>query len=624
MASHLVIGELSYTKLASGNNYEITLTYYRDCRPASLGGGNPSALQQDDPVYISIFQGSNLFITDSIYSFQNENLSFATDCRLQNNPVQCINKLVFKKTVTLPPSSQPYTIINQRCCLNESIENVISPGNTGFSFVAVVPSGITNSSAVFKPAYSNIICVHDNVTVDHSATDPDGDSLSYSFCEMPMGGDPSDPKPLLSTLPTLFTIPLDTGYTVTQPMHQMYINPVTGQITLEPSQVGHFLVCICCQEWRNGVLINTTRRAFVYQVNDCNMVLNANIPCDINVLHASSGNICSAYCNENRIVTFENNSTSSAAYHWDFGIDSLQSDTSSLRIPSYQFPSNGYYTITLTTTLNGCTDVAQQTIYVGNDSIHANYTLPQLPCTGLPISLHDQSTSLNDTISQVQWFLSTGLEQQILTGLDTAVTLTVGDSLHIIQTVFNSKGCYDTTDRFLSLYQPSISVFSDTTVNAGTAISLYASGASVYHWSFMGANNIQGSTQGSIITPSTQYPGITNYIVHGADDLGCVGINSVKVMVTTDAQFIVPNAFTPNADGINDWLSVLHSGYELKSFKVFNRWGQEVFSTKDINFKWNGEFNAQPLAMDTYYWVAQVYNQNEMLEVKKGDVVIIR
>ena len=68
----------------------------------------------------------------------------------------------------------------------------------------------------------------------------------------------------------------------------------------------------------------------------------------------------------------------------------------------------------------------------------------------------------------------------------------------------------------------------------------------------------------------------------------------------------VPNAFSPNNDGVNDELQIFWGcdfNYRVKRFQVFNRWGNLVFSSHDTNdIRWNGQINGQTLPIGVYVW----------------------
>ncbi len=88
----------------------------------------------------------------------------------------------------------------------------------------------------------------------------------------------------------------------------------------------------------------------------------------------------------------------------------------------------------------------------------------------------------------------------------------------------------------------------------------------------------------------------------------------------------LPNAFSPNNDTKNDELRLLNSmGIELKDFRIYNRWGNEVFQTQYLYDSWNGNFKGAPSEIGIYYYVVRylcTYNRKEY--VLKGDITLLR
>ncbi|MER3498527.1 MAG: PKD domain-containing protein, partial [Chitinophagaceae bacterium] len=108
-------------------------------------------------------------------------------------------------------------------------------------------------------------------------------------------------------------------------------------------------------------------------------------------------------------------------------------------------------------------------------------------------------------------------------------------------------------------------------------------------------------------------------------DAGCVATDSVKITVFAKAAIYVPSAFTPNNDGLNDLLLPKYAGMkELKFFKVFNRWGQQVFYTTDMSKGWDGMLNGKPQPTGSYVWVVNAVDVDGKLHMLKGTIIIIR
>jgi len=110
------------------------------------------------------------------------------------------------------------------------------------------------------------------------------------------------------------------------------------------------------------------------------------------------------------------------------------------------------------------------------------------------------------------------------------------------------------------------------------------------------------------------------------DSIGCRDSLTQYVEVVDNCYIAVPSAFTPNGDGLNDYLYPLNAYRAINlTFKVFNRWGQLVFETNDWTKKWDGTFKNQPASAGTYVWLLQ-YTDSETGKdfFTKGTTVLIR
>ena len=99
---------------------------------------------------------------------------------------------------------------------------------------------------------------------------------------------------------------------------------------------------------------------------------------------------------------------------------------------------------------------------------------------------------------------------------------------------------------------------------------------------------------------------------------------SVKVF-NTDPQVFVPSAFTPNADGLNDVIRPIAVGIShIDYFRIYNRWGQIVFSTTTNGKGWDGNISGQPQGTNTYVWIVHAVDFTGKEFFKKGSVTLIR
>ena len=107
---------------------------------------------------------------------------------------------------------------------------------------------------------------------------------------------------------------------------------------------------------------------------------------------------------------------------------------------------------------------------------------------------------------------------------------------------------------------------------------------------------------------------------------GCVDITSQKIQELKSCYIGVPNAFTPNEDGLNDFFYPLNAfkANDL-DFRVYNRWGQLVFKTNDWTKKWNGKIKDIPQPVGAYVWTLKYTHHDTGKKYSlKGTMMLIR
>lgn len=191
-------------------------------------------------------------------------------------------------------------------------------------------------------------------------------------------------------------------------------------------------------------------------------------------------------------------------------------------------------------------------------------------------------------------------------------------------TAYTSEGCVDSITRSIDTRREIIplklQVSPDTIIPYGKSVLLHVAGAGYYSWSPAGSLD-RSDIADPVATPKEP----TVYTVIGLDDDGCRGTASVRVDVDYSMQEVMPNAFTPNGDGINDRFRLLQINHQkLISFSIFNRWGQEIFSTTDPANGWDGTLNGIPQPIGTYIYVVQLAYPDGQNRTLQGNVALVR
>lgn len=119
----------------------------------------------------------------------------------------------------------------------------------------------------------------------------------------------------------------------------------------------------------------------------------------------------------------------------------------------------------------------------------------------------------------------------------------------------------------------------------------------------------------------------TTYNVEIEDEFGCLDTAMIRLQLLNlcgPENIVVPTAFTPNNDGEND-LFRIQGDPQIDVFRIFNRWGEQVFETNNVNDGWNGQYKGQPLNRDVYvYYIEGRCRVDGSKIVKTGDVTLIR
>ena len=197
-----------------------------------------------------------------------------------------------------------------------------------------------------------------------------------------------------------------------------------------------------------------------------------------------------------------------------------------------------------------------------------------------------------------------------------------------ILNVTDNSGCQSLkADTVIVKVAAPVKVFAgnDTMITINQPLQLKAtdvnnSGFTSYSWS-----PARGLNNPSIQQPIAVLDKEITYTVTARTADGCEASDDIHVKVFLKADLFVPNAFTPNNDGRNDVLHVIPVGIkELKYFRIYNRWGQLVYSSTSQTEGWNGKFNGQTQPTATFVWMAEGIDYQGNTLTRKGTVTLIR
>ena len=128
----------------------------------------------------------------------------------------------------------------------------------------------------------------------------------------------------------------------------------------------------------------------------------------------------------------------------------------------------------------------------------------------------------------------------------------------------------------------------------------------------------------TIDTPTARPFVTTTYTITVSDTNQCEATASTTVLVNDSIKIYIPNIFSPNADGINDFFLPYANAIKNIYFTVFNRWGEKVFESKDASFGWDGNYKGKLASEGVYTYYIQFTFLNFTQQKKKGSVTLVR
>jgi gliding motility-associated-like protein len=719
-AKHIVGGDITYKVISftsTSNVYSFTMHIYRDCN--SIDGA-----KYDDPAFIAVYNKNTRKL------IANLRVRLANDSKLPKlsqpcliPPDICVEDGIYTFETELPIIDDTYILVYQRCCRNETINNIIDPGKIGASYTVEI-TGLSqqlhNNSPTFKQFPPTIICGGEPLNFDHSAVDKEGDQLVYSFCEPYTGGgqiaglDCDNITPIPACWPPFgkarYKVP---EYSFLRPLGGtplVVINANTGLITGTPNEKGQFVVSVCVEEYRNGKLLSILKRDFQFNVADCKPTVLGKVKAD----SVSGNTYFIAQCGDRKLTI--SNLSLERSYITDFrfevNLNKPQNEVYKTWEPTISFPDTGIYKGKLF--LNPgtqCADTINLEFSIF-DAVISDFSYQYDTCIAGPITFTDKSSSPNGNIVKWRWNFGDGRDT---TSRNTThlyetpgrknVTLTIEDVKRCkVSTLKNFNwqpvppiliiepstfaGCTPSEVTFKNLSKPIDSTYTIrwNFGDGGTSDQI----SPVYTYKTPGLYSIslevmspigckigrsfkdwikisQGPTADFTFTPNkiTQFNSTVAFTDQslfttrwqwflGAKGYSTkqnpiynfrdTGVQKIKLMVSnqfncTDSiikyidvipeiTYILPNAFTPNNDAINDGFKGkgITDGMKRFSLKIWNRWGEKIFETQNPDESWNGrKFNVGEDSPQGVYLciVNYVSPRGEPTEIK-GYATLIR
>ncbi|MEM9894723.1 MAG: PKD domain-containing protein [Bacteroidota bacterium] len=322
------------------------------------------------------------------------------------------------------------------------------------------------------------------------------------------------------------------------------------------------------------------------------------------------GTIDSLFCIDELLFTADT-SLNADVFSWNFG----NGDTSIEQSPLISYSSQGAYTITqfVENSALGCLD-----------TLSSNIIVEGLPSSGLILS--DDTICLGQTLT-ASINASSDSSSYVWTPsgqTTTSITIDPTESFLLTLTETNYAECTSTLDSLITVIQPYSFNDWDTTIQeGGTARLPVVLLDSSYNFELTPVDGLSCiDCSFPLVTPLED----VSYNLRIRDNFGCFDDDYTLTVFVVPPSFIsMPQSFTPNGDGFNDEVHV--QGWYLRDlveFKIFNRWGELIFSTSDISKGWDGTFNGKMQSADVYVYRVRALGEDGNEVQMEGYINLIR
>jgi gliding motility-associated-like protein len=338
------------------------------------------------------------------------------------------------------------------------------------------------------------------------------------------------------------------------------------------------------------------------------------------VLHASFSKTEINFC-DSIGVSFISTSNGGTAFSWNFGDGS----SSSLENPSHTYTIPGIDTVTLVvfdTSFCNPYDTIKDTINFTDIVTAQIQDTSYKGCSPFTINFNDLGFGGKTFL----WNFGDGSSSTLK---NPSHTYTVVGTYHVSLYAFDPTTCDKKDSAFATVI-----VFPAAPVTAFTAsptlvqylnnttvqFTNTTTGATSYLWTFGDGDTSTTFNTSHLYEKDGVYKACLTASNFGpCPDSLCTSI-TVQIVPIID----VPNAFSPNGDGINDVLYVKGQGMASIDFKIFNRWGQLIFESRDMNIGWDGTYDSKPQEMEVYVWTLDGITLDGTPVSKKGNVTLLR
>ena len=338
----------------------------------------------------------------------------------------------------------------------------------------------------------------------------------------------------------------------------------------------------------------------------------ADITVTVNAVDAAFTTNVDSIC-INGILQIQNSSVgANLTCHWNFG----NGDTAIGLLSQYQYATPGNFDLSLIIVdNNGCRDTAIDSVTVVNDPLVSVSIPDSVICAGARIDIH---TNIAPGYDALVYDFGDGTIDSTRGTATTYAYDQAGLYQLSVQSQFSVCPRHTAAHAITVLSAPAVNLGPDTSICPGNAaMALFNrnpdAGTDTYHWS-------TGETTPTI---QTAQPGSFWLVV---DNGHCSTADSMEVYKS--CYMDIPNAFTPNSDGINDYFfprQFLTRALVSFHLQIFSRWGELIFETTSTDGSgWDGRFNGIAQPTGVYIYQVQAAFENGTAESQHGNITLLR
>ena len=306
-------------------------------------------------------------------------------------------------------------------------------------------------------------------------------------------------------------------------------------------------------------------------------------------------------------------------YAWNFG-DPNNSAGSTSKDPTHKYSAVGPVNVKLIiTTNNNCIDSLTQVLNTIYPQPKALFTItPDSICMGDTVKFTDQSVGKSSPINKWVWDLG----QSDADSVQNPIKRFRDSGIFTIKLFgFNGQNCVSDT------LTKTVTSFPYPHLKLGPDMKILDGGNALIKPAFVFGNNLTYlwkpplylNSDTAAVPRTTPLDDVT-YILELTGIGGCMVTDDIFIKVLLAPE--VPNAFSPNGDGINDnWVIKYLESYPGATIDVYNRYGQPVFKSVGYDKPWNGLYNGNQLPIGTYYYIINPKNGRKIIT---GSVTIIK